>query len=379
MDLMAGRSRGTPPRGSRRLRRWRRVARRAALLLSLAMALLALTAPSGTPLSAQDVAPGPVVARVSGVVFDSVAARPLTGAIVQLVPAAERAVALSVQTDQSGSFAFDSLGAGRYLLGFFHPLLDSLGLAAPITVIDIRVSGAMRVPLATPSARTLVTNLCGPRALADSTGAFIGYVRSATDAMGRPKAQVRVSWSELVIAADGIRRTAPSVQGEASDAGGLALCGIPIGGQVVARAWSGTDSSGFAELDVPSNGLRRRDLGPWLRVSGAEREVGGEGRTIELLEYLLPRNPGTSFRFIIGSDIVADLPKWKSWDRIQQLVQVTVLHRAGHPVEGALGPPMAEVSSTEIRQRLDRGEAPSDLVPRRVIEYARAQRLYGLR
>ncbi len=260
MDLMAGRSRGTPPRGSRRLRRWRRVARRPALLLSLAMALLALTAPSGTPLSAQDVAPGPVVARVSGVVFDSVAARPLTGAIVQLVPAAERAVARSVQTDQSGSFAFDSLGAGRYLLGFFHPLLDSLGLAAPITVIDIRVSGAMRVPLATPSARTLVTNLCGPRALADSTGAFIGYVRSATDAMGRPKAQVRVSWSELVIAADGIRRTAPSVQGEASDAGGLALCGIPIGAQVVARAWSGTDSSGFAELDVPPNGLLRRDL-----------------------------------------------------------------------------------------------------------------------
>jgi hypothetical protein len=223
------------------------------LLLSLAMALLALTAPSGTPLSAQDVAPGPVVARVSGVVFDSVAARPLTGAIVQLVPAAERAVALSVQTDQSGSFAFDSLGAGRYLLGFFHPLLDSLGWRP---VGHRKVCACCRDAVGAHAG----DNLCGPRALADSTGAFIGYVRSATDAMGRPKAQVRVSWSELVIAADGIRRTAPSVQGEASDAGGLALCGIPIGAQVVARAWSGTDSSGFAELDVPPNGLLRRDL-----------------------------------------------------------------------------------------------------------------------
>jgi len=212
------------------------------------------------PLPAQDVAPRPVVARVSGVVFDSVGARALSGAVVQLVPAAEPTRARALRTDSTGAFAFDSLGAGRYLLGFYHSLLDSLGLAPPLTVIDVRASGDVRAPLATPSARTMVTNLCGPRALDDSTGAFIGYVRSARDAYGSPKAQVRLSWSELVIGRDGIRRTAPSVQGETSDAGGVALCGIPIGAQIMARAWSGTDSSGFAELDVPASGLLRRDL-----------------------------------------------------------------------------------------------------------------------
>lgn len=121
------------------------------------------------------------------------------------------------------------------------------------------------------------------------------------------------------------------------------------------------------------------DLGPWFKVSRAEADVGGEGRTIELLEWLLPRHPGVKFRWVIGSDILADLPKWKSWDKIEQLVDVTVLHRAGYPAPRALGPPMAEVSSTEIRARFEGGGDPGDLVPRRALEVARARGLYGLR
>lgn len=120
------------------------------------------------------------------------------------------------------------------------------------------------------------------------------------------------------------------------------------------------------------------DCGRWLKVSRAESEVGGEGRTVQLLEYLLPKHPGVAFRWIIGSDILADLPKWKAWDRIQQLVKVTVLHRAGYPAPEALGPPMAEVSSTEIRRMLETGKEPVELVPKPVLDYARAHGLYGL-
>jgi len=121
-----------------------------------------------------------------------------------------------------------------------------------------------------------------------------------------------------------------------------------------------------------------QDVGPWLEVSEAEAQVGGEGRTIQLLEWLLPRHPDTAFRFVIGSDILADLPKWRAWDRIQQLVTVTVLYRAGYPAKEAVGPPLAEVSSSAIREKLSRGEAPSEWVPRAVIRYAREHRLYGL-
>jgi nicotinate-nucleotide adenylyltransferase len=110
------------------------------------------------------------------------------------------------------------------------------------------------------------------------------------------------------------------------------------------------------------------ECGEWLKVSRAEAEVGKEGRTIELLEYLLPRNPATRFEFIIGSDILADLPKWKAWDRISAMVTVVVLNRAGHPSEQGIGPPLAEVSSTEIRRALAAGERPAELVPTRVLE-----------
>jgi nicotinate-nucleotide adenylyltransferase len=120
------------------------------------------------------------------------------------------------------------------------------------------------------------------------------------------------------------------------------------------------------------------DLGPWLKVSQIEKEVGGEGRTIETLEYLLPKHADARFRLVIGSDILKDLPGWKSWDRIQQLVDVTVLFRAGYPDVRALGPPLAEVSSTEIRKKLEAKSLPTELVPRAVLSYAQANHLYGL-
>lgn len=117
------------------------------------------------------------------------------------------------------------------------------------------------------------------------------------------------------------------------------------------------------------------DCGPWLKVSRAEAEVGGEGRTIELLEWLLPRHPDTRFHFVIGSDILADLPKWKAWDRIEAMVNVVVLHRAGYPSERAFGPPIVEVSSTAIRQALAEGRRPEGLVPRGVLDYLEARTL----
>jgi nicotinate-nucleotide adenylyltransferase len=120
------------------------------------------------------------------------------------------------------------------------------------------------------------------------------------------------------------------------------------------------------------------DLGPWLKVSEVEREVGEGGRTIDTLEYLLPRHPDTRFRLIIGSDILHDLPNWKAWDRIQGLVDITVLYRAGYPDPRAIGPPLAEVSSSEIRKRLEAKDLPHDLIPRAVLVYIQARHLYGL-
>jgi len=119
----------------------------------------------------------------------------------------------------------------------------------------------------------------------------------------------------------------------------------------------------------------------WMKTSRVEQEVaerGGAGYTVETLTYLRERYPEHQLSLIIGSDILNDLPKWKDFDRIKQMVRVLVLYRAGYPAPNTLGPPLAEVSSTQIRDMLSRGQPPRELVPSRVLEYAHQAGLYGL-
>jgi nicotinate-nucleotide adenylyltransferase len=119
-----------------------------------------------------------------------------------------------------------------------------------------------------------------------------------------------------------------------------------------------------------------RDAAGWLVASDVERSVGGEGWTVETLEHLRRTRAEDRFLLVIGSDILADLPKWKRFDRIRELAEVLVLHRAGHPAPEAVGPALAEVSSTEIRARLSRGELSEGWVPRAVLEYIQTHGLY---
>jgi nicotinate-nucleotide adenylyltransferase len=119
------------------------------------------------------------------------------------------------------------------------------------------------------------------------------------------------------------------------------------------------------------------DASGWLKAVDVERDVGGEGRTVDTLTHLTRNFPDHRFTLVIGSDILRDLPNWKDFDRIQQMARVLVLHRAGYPAPEAVGPPLAEVSSTEVREKLGRGQEPGELVPHRVLTYAHRHRLYG--
>jgi nicotinate-nucleotide adenylyltransferase len=118
------------------------------------------------------------------------------------------------------------------------------------------------------------------------------------------------------------------------------------------------------------------DATGWLEATDVERRAG-KGWTVDTLAYLAERRPADRFTLVIGSDIVADLPKWKEPERLRTLAHVLVLSRAGHPVADAVGPPLAKVSSTEIREALARGEAPADRVPRAVLHYIRDHGLYA--
>ena len=93
---------------------------------------------------------------------------------VQLVPAATPWVAgRMTKSDSLGRFRVDSVPPGRYLFGFQHPRLDSLGLDGVTRTIDLdKAVRVIRADLAVPSGRTFVSSLCGPNS--DSTGAVHG-------------------------------------------------------------------------------------------------------------------------------------------------------------------------------------------------------------
>ncbi|NVJ25912.1 MULTISPECIES: nicotinate (nicotinamide) nucleotide adenylyltransferase [Myxococcus] len=121
-----------------------------------------------------------------------------------------------------------------------------------------------------------------------------------------------------------------------------------------------------------------RETSGWLKTTRVESEAGLTGRTVDTLALLVERHPSVRWSLIIGSDILRDLPHWKDFHRIQEMSRVIVLYRAGYPAPDTVGPPLAEVSSTVIRELLARGAEPSELVPSGVLAHARAAGLYGL-
>jgi nicotinate-nucleotide adenylyltransferase len=118
------------------------------------------------------------------------------------------------------------------------------------------------------------------------------------------------------------------------------------------------------------------DASGWLSVSDVEHSLGGEGRTVDTLRHLATRFPAVRWTLVVGSDIVQDLPSWKEPDAIRSLARLLVLNRAGHPSPEAVGPAMAHVSSSEVREALANGGDVTHLVPRAVLAYAEAHQLY---
>jgi len=103
------------------------------------------------------------------------------------------------------------------------------------------------------------------------------------------------------------------------------------------------------------------------KVSRAEEE-SGEGRTVDLLEWLHRKHPGTRWALVLGSDLDAEKPQWKRFDRIEQLARIVTVRRGGYDGSGVSIP---EVSSTQVRALLKSGGDASPFVPRAVLEAIR--------
>ncbi|MDQ3038085.1 MAG: nicotinate (nicotinamide) nucleotide adenylyltransferase [Myxococcota bacterium] len=114
-----------------------------------------------------------------------------------------------------------------------------------------------------------------------------------------------------------------------------------------------------------------------VEVSRLEEELGGASYTVRTLEALAERHPGTQLRLLVGADVLADVERWKDFERVRELAPLFVVGRSGYArEEGIETPDLPAISSTRARELLRAGESASGLVPRAVEAYCREHSLY---
>ena len=109
-----------------------------------------------------------------------------------------------------------------------------------------------------------------------------------------------------------------------------------------------------------------------------ERELapGHSGYTLDTLKSL-----GGKPVLLLGADQYAKFESWHRWQEIIELASIAVFARPGWPVPDSRAQfvPMEpiDISASDIRARVARGESIAGLVPEAVQRYIERQRLYG--
>lgn len=227
----------------------------------LAVSLLGATLSgtrAGSPPDLSPVVP-PGAGALAGTVYDSVAGGPLAEADVQVL-AEGGSRGYDVRTDSAGRFAIDAVDAGSYLVGFFHPRLDSLGIDLPAARVVVADDARAEVQLAVPSRETVVAAFCPDSIRNEATTLLLGYVRSAHDGSAVRDASVSVYFSELGFEKKTLVNVRRGGIVQARSDGRFAACNLPLDAELVVRAAAGADTSGVLALRFPSSGILARDV-----------------------------------------------------------------------------------------------------------------------
>ncbi len=121
-----------------------------------------------------------------------------------------------------------------------------------------------------------------------------------------------------------------------------------------------------------------------LAVCDLEVRRGGPSFTIDTVEELARTEGVEDPWVIVGSDLATTLDTWERADELRRKVRIAVLSRPGSPLvlpEGwravALVSDDLDVSSSQVRERVRRGEEIGNLVTPAVVRHIEARGLYA--
>lgn len=112
-----------------------------------------------------------------------------------------------------------------------------------------------------------------------------------------------------------------------------------------------------------------------------EVEMGGKNYTYNTMKALIDLYPAVDFYFIVGGDMIADLPTWYEIDKLVELVQFVGVNRPGFNVDSQypiimVDVPLTNISSSTIRNKVKTNCSIKYLVPEDVRKYIALEGLY---
>lgn len=121
-----------------------------------------------------------------------------------------------------------------------------------------------------------------------------------------------------------------------------------------------------------------------IKVNDIELSMPRPSYTITTLRYLSKRYPRHSFKLIIGSDNWKIFNQWKDSEEILDDYGVIIYPRPGYPVGTiydhrveVVKAPVADISSTFIRNAISRGRDMTYFLPQGVFEFIKSNNFYG--
>lgn len=122
---------------------------------------------------------------------------------------------------------------------------------------------------------------------------------------------------------------------------------------------------------------------PLLKVCDIELEMPRPSYTINTLDELSRRYPDYRFNVVIGGDNWNIIDRWKDYRRIINEYGVVIYPRPGYELSQTdkrnvvvVNAPLADISSTQIREAIAKYDEVGHLLPQGVAEYINKHNLY---
>lgn len=121
-----------------------------------------------------------------------------------------------------------------------------------------------------------------------------------------------------------------------------------------------------------------------VKISRIELENKEKSYTLKTLNELEKEYPEFKFFIVIGADILHELDKWYEYKELLEKAEFIIHSRNGYPIKNIQGMKILtiiedndeNISSTEVRNKIQQEKSISNLVPIKVESYILKNKLY---